>query len=398
MSDRTLPEVNPGVGSRVFALGAVYFFSLAGVQVWTYIPRYFTAIGLSGAAIGTIFAAKSIAQSVVSPGWASVADRFGATRKIVIFLCLAGVVAIAALPWTASFAVILMIMIVYASTSGATMPLVDALTLDQVGSRRYGVIRAWGSVGFGVLAIAAALGGLFTTHEGLARLAPAALILLSFFAFLSSLALARGRVEVKTPDFKRAFGLLNRRALWIVFLIAALHWASQAPYNLFIVFLCEERGFSAWVPGLAVAIGVTAEIFALANGPRLLRALTPARLLLLSVGTTAIRWFFSGVVTDPLLLLVIQCLHGLTFGAFLVAMMAIIAREVAPEIRATGQAVFYIVVFGLGGALGNALSGLVLDHYTAATLFRLSAGLELVLFVVGLMMLPIIEPKISTRH
>lgn len=380
-------------GSPVAALCAVYFFLLASVLIWTYIPRYLEAIGLSASAVGIIFAVRSLTTSMASPFWASAADRLGTTRKLTIALLFAGLIAISALPFTTAFPLILIVMILHSGTAKASLPLIDALTLDQVGSARYGVIRAWGSAGFGVLAIMAAAAGLLTDHAGLARLAPVGLIVLSLFAFIASLGLAPLKTPMRSPNFGSALKLLNRRALWIAFPIAALHWASQAPYNLFIVALTEERGFGAWVPGLAVAIGVAAEIIALANGPRLLRAFTPSRLLLLSVFFTALRWYVSGVTTDPAVLLAVQCLHGLSFGAFLVAMMAIIAREVAPQIRATGQAIFHILVFGVGGALGNALSGAILDHYTTPTLFKLSAALELGVFVLGLAMLPFLEVR-----
>jgi PPP family 3-phenylpropionic acid transporter len=77
-------------------------------------------------------------------------------------------------------------------------------------------------------------------------------------------------------------------------------------------------------------------------------------------------------------------LHGLTFGAFYVASVAFLSRRVPPELRASGQALFSAVTFGLGGLVGYASSGAAYDWLGGHRLFAVAAVLELVAAVLVL--------------
>ncbi|MBA2661817.1 MAG: MFS transporter [Bradymonadaceae bacterium] len=377
--------------SWIWALCGVYFFALAGVLVSTYLPRYFESIGISTAAIGVMYSARSLSQSAMNLSWATLADRFGAIRRIIQLQYALGLLALVCLPFTEIYPVIFAIIVIHGITAGCAVPLVDALTLREVGSARFGTLRAWGSAGFGLMALCASAAGLWASHAELAALAPWLMIATGLATLASASRFPAIDANIDRPSARDALRLLSRPVLLLVFPICALHWASQAPYNLFIVFLCEQRGLGAWAPGLAVALGVFAEIVAFANGARLLRAFRPYTLIVICVVVTALRWYGTGVFASAPAILALQLLHGLSFGAFFVAMMAILGHEIAPSVRATAQALLYFVVFGLGGALGNALSGLVLDHHGAATLFRWAGWWELGVFVIALAILPYVQ-------
>ena len=58
----------------------------------------------------------------------------------------------------------------------------------------------------------------------------------------------------------------------------------------------------------------------------------------------------------PGALIALQALHGMTFGMFWSAAIALIAATVPASLRATGQALL-VMSINLGGALGNAITG-----------------------------------------
>ncbi|MEM1348528.1 MAG: MFS transporter, partial [Myxococcota bacterium] len=69
-------------------------------------------------------------------------------------------------------------------------------------------------------------------------------------------------------------------------------------------------------------------------------------------------------------LVALQALHGVTFGVFLAAVIAILGRIVPSELRATGQALMYVMVFTVGSIAGNATSGVVYDVHGPVALYQ----------------------------
>jgi len=77
----------------------------------------------------------------------------------------------------------------------------------------------------------------------------------------------------------------------------------------------------------------------------------------------------------------LQLLHGFTFGLFWGAAMAGMARLIPSPLRATGQALFSAIVFGVGNGLGYFLAGWLYDRSgSAPSLFGWAALIELALF------------------
>jgi PPP family 3-phenylpropionic acid transporter len=382
------PEV-----SRQFvgAVAGSYFLLYAGGFLWTYLPKYLEALGWTGAAIGTLYSARSLLKTVALPLWANVADRTGVVSRVVHIQLFIGAVTLATLPFVELQWTIGLVIALQAAFAGATIPMLDAMTLSEVGADGYGRIRAWGSVGFGVLAATAAAFGIWSTHGELAALSPWGLGLSWVLTFFVGFAYPKEKTEVDTPTLRETVALLNRPALLAMMPIAALHWMSIQPYNMFLVFLSDEKGFGAWTPGAAVVFGITFETLAFSASAKLLERARPTALLLFAVGVTAVRWWLTGWVDDQWAMMALQGLHGISFGVFYVAAMAFVDREVDQSVRASGQALFYFVVFGIGTALGSFLAGLVIDLESTSTLYRWTGYFELGVLVLGACLIPILR-------
>jgi PPP family 3-phenylpropionic acid transporter len=133
---------------------------------------------------------------------------------------------------------------------------------------------------------------------------------------------------------------------------------------------------------------VGAEIAALLAFPRLEARLSQRALLAVSFGGTALRWLLCWQVRSPPALLLVQLLHGLTFGVFWGASIRTLGQRVPPRLRATGQALFSAVVFGAGNAAGYQLSGRGYDVYgSVAPLFGWAAAVELAALALALVAL-----------
>ena len=113
------------------------------------------------------------------------------------------------------------------------------------------------------------------------------------------------------------------------------------------------------------ALGVLAEIVLFALSARLPAAFTPSVLILIGGAGALIRWIAMAFGPPGALLPLLQCLHGLSFGATHLGTLAFIGRAAPAGLAATAQG--YLAVFmGVAMAAATGLSGLLYGRFGAA--------------------------------
>ena len=379
-----MPETAPGLKRTedhtvrwLVTLSGTYAFSLAIAFFWSYLPRWYVSLGWTSSAVGLLFAVATLLRSLAMPLWARAAEVYGAVGRVLRWAATIGAVALWWLPFASDvFPAYVALIAVYVSWN-AFLPLVDALTVRELGAASFGRVRAWGSAAYGLAALGVAFFGAQHTHAEVAAWAPWSIAVLGTLGLSFVWGYPKAELTIKSPALPDALRLLRRPALYVLLPLWSLHWAAQSPFNLFLVFLCEERGMDGWVPGVAVAFGIAAEVAALAWGRAAVDRLGPERLFALCAAATCVRWFGSATAQSEALLVGLQVLHGLTFGGYLLAMMAVLDREIRPEVRNTGQALMYVLVFGLGSGIGNAAAGFLEDAHGAASAFIVAGWVEL---------------------
>jgi len=118
-----------------------------------------------------------------------------------------------------------------------------------------------------------------------------------------------------------------------------------------------------------------------AASERFLSRGVPAQWLVVALAVSACRWLATSFADSWWQLVLLQALHGITFGVFLAAVIAILGRLVPSELRATGQALMYVMIFTMGSIIGNATSGLVYDALGPVALYQVSGVVEAVLIL-----------------
>ncbi|MCS6901518.1 MAG: MFS transporter, partial [Myxococcales bacterium] len=315
----------------------------------------------------------------IPPLWGYLADRSGRGPTLLAVATGSWAMALALLFGARSFPIALGVMAVQALFGPSLSPLIDAQAVGaaQRAGVAYARVRLWGSVGFVVTSLA--------FGQALARgVAPSWVIPAGFTAALvatgMAVMLARrapGSLVTRPPSPREAVGLLRQRGLVLFLGAAGLHWASFAPYTMFLALHLERVTGSKDFVGPSLAVAVGAEVLGMRYFSHLQRCTSPLRLLILCFLVNALRWWAMTCLEGGVVLVVLQIVHGLGFGVFFVASIAHLEREIPASLRSTGRALFGAVAFGLGGAVGNLMAGWCFDHEGTRGAFETSILLEI---------------------
>jgi PPP family 3-phenylpropionic acid transporter len=368
----------------------VYFFIFGVVAVgMAFMPAHLRVLGFSGAQISMALAVAPMLSLVVPLAWAWLADRTQRHDRVLRFIAFGAWLGFSPLVWAharaaRSFALVLTGYLGYATFFVGMGTLADALAVARVRAGAvYGRIRFWGSLGW--ITVALGVGALLGTSaprlSGL--LVPAAMWAALGGAVVASFQVAGTGEHAVRPRLADVRELLGEPALRFLLIAGALHWACMAPYNVFFGVFLRDRGLPPFEWGLAYSLGVTAEMLVLLYFHRMHARVRLDTLLVAAFAASALRWVGNAVVRAPAGLIALQALHGMTFGMFWSAGIALVGVSVPPKLRATGQALL-VMAINVGGAVGNLAVGRLYDTAGPSMLFAIAAAGELLPLLVVL--------------
>ena len=347
------PHAVPGV-----RLAGFYFLFFSAVGAFMpYWSLYLAGIGLDAERIGALVA-LGMAVRIVTPNlWGWLADRRGRRMGVIRVGAVAGAACFALVPLTRDAALLALIIVVYNTFWTAVIPQFEAVTLAHLGAgaARYSRIRLWGSVGF-VLASAGV--GMLLEREGALALP---WVVAPMMASVAAMAFAL-REPPADPGARPGGGEpvppLPWRRVTPFLLACALMQMSHGPYYVFFSIYLDGAGHSRDAIGALWALGVVAEVALFAVMPHVLAAWPAAPLFAGCFALTAARWLVLAVAppTWPVLVLV-QALHAVSFGAYHALGIALVHRLFSGGREGRGQALYSSLSFGAGGAAGSAAAG-----------------------------------------
>jgi MFS transporter, PPP family, 3-phenylpropionic acid transporter len=231
------------------------------------------------------------------------------------------------------------------------LPLADAYALRGLGlhGRSYGPVRSWGSAAFiagtlggGLLLDRIAQGDLIWVVVGVVALNAAA-------AF--ALAPLGERTSRATVQLASASMFLRDSRFLMVAAAAALIQASHAVFYGFSALQWQAAGFGGATIGTLWAVGVVAEIALFAASARF--PMKSTVLLLVGAAGAVMRWGAMAFDPPPVLLLMLQCLHALSFGATHLGAVGFVARVAPAGLGASAQGYLAVALaLVMAGAMG----------------------------------------------
>ena len=358
-----------------------YLWNYAAVGAYVpFIALHLRDLGFSGLQVGVLTALPSIGVAAGAPMIGAVADARGSHRWVLrVALALGAVLAfIASLLNT--FVPLFVVLALLAVSLAAVPSLMDtyAVTISDRSGKSYGALRVWGSIGY--MAAVLIMGRVMGDRVSSSLFLGYALCLgLALVAVAGLPALAERRSQPLLTGLRAVGG---NRPLMVFLLVAYLLSASAATMNIYLGVHLQGIGGSASLIGIAFATSAASELPVVAFGGWFLRHLGAVRLASLAMAIYAFRFVAYSVITVPEWVLGVQLLHGLSYGAFLMASVTLAHRLAGREQAATAQALLTAMSFGFGSITGSLVGGAFLDVVGTAGLFRGAAVMMVVTLAV----------------
>lgn len=345
----------------------LFCFHASNTIIISFLPLYLKYKGLNGTEIGWVLAIGPFASIFSQPFWGYMSDKYKTVKRMLL-ICIVGLLISSVLFFQMNelIAILLMGAVFYFFTTP-----IGALS-DSLAQRRaddlhvsFGSIRTWGSIGF---AVSSLIIGEFLSSAGIGYMIWPYL----FFGIIALLVVFRltdVKVEHEQIQFKDVSQIMKNKPflifLFFIMLLAISHRANDSFIGLYIAQLGGSEGMVGW----AWFIGVASEAVVFALAGKWFQKYHTLTFVILAGAIFSLRWFLYSAVEDPLYIIFLQVLHGLTFAVFYLASFDYITRLIPQLLQSTGHLVFYSVVFGVGGIISSLIGGALIDSFGGGTLY-----------------------------
>jgi PPP family 3-phenylpropionic acid transporter len=383
MIDQTLPKTNDQgkhAGSGLWYARGMYLGYYMSIGAYMpFINLYFERLGLSGIEISSLMAITVLISSSTTLLWGGIADARRWHKGILRAALLLSPLAIFMVSRAADYRALIPMVVLYALFRSPIVPLIDSASLEIAQSHRrsFGNLRVWGAIGWsistwvvGTLIQNFSIQWLFTSY-----------IIFMLMTFGVSLFQPPRANILKTslvPGLRKLFRFEFIIILLSFFLVAL---TSSAGMNFFSLYM-DEIGATEGLIGFAWTLSSLSEIPVMLASGAIIKRVGTRGILKIAFLIYAARWLLLSLISNPVLALFVQLLHGLSFGTYIVGAVTYVNQEAPEGLGTTAQSVFSIVSFGLASMAGAMLGGYMFDTLGLSVLFRLLSVIALVGFLI----------------
>jgi MFS family permease len=357
-----------------------YFLYYAAISfLYPYLALFYQGKGLTGGQIGLLAAIMPIIAFFGAPLWTGTVDAIHRHKAAAVIAILGAATMALILPGVATFAGLILAVGLLAFFMSPIGSLTDSAIMSLLGERKekYGRVRLWGTLGYGVVAPLAGelIGryGLQWAFWGYSILMLAGLLIAIPIPF---------RQSRSSGSFLGGMRNLFANQPWMLFLVMVfIGGVGMATINNYLFIYMEGLGASKSLMGVALMVATASEIPALFFGNQFLRRFGARGLLIIAMATIGLRLICYSLTTLTWIVLLIQLVHGLTFAIILIAGVSY-ADQVAPAgMKATTQGMFSGTLMGFGAATGGLLGGVLMERFQPAGMYGIVGAIVLVSLV-----------------
>ncbi|MCM3742433.1 MFS transporter [Oceanobacillus luteolus] len=354
----------------------LFSFHASNTILISFLPLYLQYQGLSGTEIGWILATGPLASIFAQPFWGYLSDKFK-TVKWILFICILGLL-IGAIIFFQMKTIVSLVIIgaLFFFFSTPIGGLSDSLAQRRADELRisFGSIRMWGSVGFAAASLSI---GVLLNQFGIQYIHWPYLLFgtIALIVIIQLKDVSVDRTPVKLGDVKQ---IIMNKPLMLFFLFILFITISHRTNDSYLGIYIMELGGSESLVGIAWFIGVLMEAIVFATASKWFKKYHTIVFIIFAGIIYSIRWVMYAWFDDPLMIVIFQFMHGITFGVFYVAAFEYITRLIPKFLQSTGHMLFYAIFFGISGIVGSLMGGRIIELFSGEFLYLCMAGLSLV--------------------
>jgi PPP family 3-phenylpropionic acid transporter len=348
------------VSKQFMRLSTNYFwyFGLLGLIV-PFLAVFLDARGFTSLEIGEILAVITATKIVAPSLWAQLADKSGQQLTIVKVGALLSLFCFSLIIWTFSYWPLMFSLAMFSLFITSILPQIEVMTLNSIrkSAKIYARIRLWGSIGFVIVAM---LSGELIERYSAEAFSYIGIVILAGL-FISTLLNKQPRIAKKSSvdNVSIRAKVFNRNFL-LFFFAGLMLQMSFGPYYVFFALYLKNLAYSGFLIGIFIAIGVVAEIGVFVFAAIFFKSFSLKTLISMSILLTAFRWFIVGhFANSDMALAFSQLIHALSFGLYHSASISFIQQHFNANQQSRGQAIYIGGVYGVGGAIGAYVAGLL---------------------------------------
>lgn len=335
-----------------------WYFGILGLVV-PFLGVFLDARGFTSLEIGEILAVITATKIIAPSLWAQFSDKSGKQLAVVKVGTALSLMSFALIIWTVSYWPLMFSLALFTLFYTAILPQIEVMTLNSIrkSAKIYARIRLWGSIGFIIVAMLS--GELIERYSAEAFSYIGIAILAGLF--VSTLFSRQPRMAKKALHSQASIKAKVFNINFLLFFFAGLMLQmSFGPYYVFFALYLKNLAYSGFLIGILIAIGVIAEIGIFVFAAIFFKSFSLKTLISSSILLTALRWYLVGHFSDSNIALVLsQLIHALSFGLYHSASIAFIQKHFYVNQQSRAQAIYIGGVYGVGGALGAYLAGVL---------------------------------------
>ena len=362
-----------GLPVNIIAMQTLYY-TVVGV-FGAYLVLYYGSIGFSATQIGVITSAATLGVLLTQPFWGWASDRAKDGRTIIsILYCFCGVF-VFTYYLTEEFAFVLIIAVVFTIFYNPITPIMDSLTFETLEREKsgynYGHMRIGGTLGYSLMVLLAGriLSG---SYQHMFYICSALLFVSLIFARRASAVKLRANHERVSP-----LALLrNKKIFCFMFINLISAFGMMGFYSFYPLYFTENIGGSDLFGVLLFTTAMSELPFWFFAG-KITRRFGYERMILIAITVVGIRWSLLYFLTDLLLLILVNLLHGFCFVTIHFCIINFINDEIPKELRATGQSMNNLSAMVISRIFGGAMFGILSDKFGMNRMFLFMGALSL---------------------
>ena len=395
MSETDSRPFPPGAGLRFFAIYVSLFAPYAIIT--PYFQQLLKHLNYNDVQIGAIQGALELMAVAAPILWGVLADKLSAPRGVLAFTVILSLPMFFLFRFVNGGAAGVVVALLFGLFYKPNIPLTDGMTFRYIRTKGgdYGKIRIGGTVGYiSFIAVFDAicwLTGGVTVNKLIVEFSVAVALQLASLLlvprFIEAPTASVGATE-KTESDRSDFLKLFLRPTFLVFMLAAFlgRFSMMSYYSFFSRYLDDVYGVKE--VGWIWALGSLCEMPLVFCSKRIIDKIGLKSFFALGLLGCVLRLAGFSVESNIWVVLCLQPLHCLTFGAYHCATVTYVSRMFPAKLQGGAQGIFSAITVGLGGLVGSAVGGVVLDAFNYTVLYTAFSGVAFLGLVICLLFVP----------